>query len=115
MLDPKNIQSVTELVKQKPKWLREVRILLGMVGYSESRLLKKTTDSKNSSKSSVTWKQPHQDLLDQLLLSLLETLILVYPDYTLEFILHVDASAKRLGAVLLQYQENQLKVVGYGC
>ena len=38
MLDPKNIQSVTELVKQKPTLLREVRILLGMVGYSESTL-----------------------------------------------------------------------------
>ena len=32
-LDPKNIQSVTELVKQKPKTLGEVRRLLGMVGY----------------------------------------------------------------------------------
>ena len=32
-LDPKNIQSVTELVKQKSKMLGEVRRLLGMVGY----------------------------------------------------------------------------------
>ena len=69
-LDPKNIQSVTELVKQKPKTLGEVRRLLGMVGYFRKyianfskkaaplyQLLKKTTDSKNSSKSSVTWEQ----------------------------------------------------------
>ena len=32
-LDPKNIQSVRQLVKQKPKTLGEVRRLLGMVGY----------------------------------------------------------------------------------
>ena len=32
-LDPTNIQSVTELVKQKPKTLGEVRRLLGMVSY----------------------------------------------------------------------------------
>ena len=32
-LDPKNIQSVTELVKQKSETLGEVRRLLGIVGY----------------------------------------------------------------------------------
>ena len=119
-LDPENIQSVTELVKQKPKTLGEVKRLLGMVCYFRKyianiskkaaplyKLQKKTTDSKNSSKSSVIWKQ-------QLLLSLIEPPILGYPDYTLEFIIHVDASAKGLRAVLLQYQENELKVIGYG-
>ena len=68
-LDSNNVQSVTELVKQKPKTLGQVRKLLGMVGYFRKdianfskkaaqlyKLLKKTTDSKNSSKSSVTWK-----------------------------------------------------------
>ena len=127
MLDPKNIQSVTELVKQKPKTLGEVRRLLGKVGYFRKyianfskkaatlyQLLKKTTGSKNSSKSTVTWKQQPQDLLDQLLLSLVKPPILGYPDYTLKFILHVDASAKELGALLLQYQENEVKVIGYG-
>ena len=32
-LDPKNIKSATDLVKQKPKMLGEVTRLLGMVGY----------------------------------------------------------------------------------
>ena len=40
------------------------------------QLLKKTTDSKNSSKSSVSWEKQHQDSLDQLLLSLVEPPIL---------------------------------------
>ena len=114
-----------KLGKQKPKTLGEVRRLLGMVGYFRKhianfskkplyQLLKKTTDSKTSSKSSVRWKLQHQDSLDQLLLSLVKPPILGYPDYTLEFILHVDASTKALGAVLLQYQEDELKVIGYG-
>ena len=60
---------------------------------------KKPTASKNSSKSCITWKQQHQDLLDQLLLSLVEPLILGYSDYTLEFLLQFNASAKKLGAV----------------
>ena len=71
------------------------------------QLLKKTSDSKTFSKWSVTWKQQHQDLLDQLLLSLVEPPILGYPDYTVEFILHADASVKGLGLVSLQYQENK--------
>ena len=77
-------------------------------------MLQKTNDSKNYSKSSLTWQQQHQDLLDQVLLSLAEPPILGYSYYTLEFILHVYASAKGLGAVLLQYLENELKVNGYG-
>ena len=43
----------------------------------------------------------------------IEPPILGYPDYTLEFILHVDGSAKELSVVLLEYQENELKVLGY--
>ena len=50
----------------------------------------------------------------QLLLSFTEPPILVYPDYDLQFILHIDASSKGLCAVLLQFQENQLRVIGYG-
>ena len=125
-LDPKNIQSVTELVKQNPKRLGEVRRLVGIFGYLRKCIANfskkasplyqplKKTYSKNSSKSSVTWKQQHQDSLDQFLLSLIEPPILGYPDYTLEFILNVDASAKWLGAVLLQYQENELKLIWHG-
>ena len=118
---------MTELVKQNPKTLGEVRRLIGIFGYFRKCIanfskkasplyqpLKKTSYSKNSSKSSVTWKQQHQDSLDQFLLSLIESPILGYPDYTLEFILNVDASAKGLGAVLLQYQENELKLIWHG-
>ena len=45
----------------------------------------------------------------------LEPPILGYPilDHTLGFILYVHALAKGLDAVLLQYQENELRVIGY--
>lgn len=32
-MDPKNVQVVTELVKQKPKTLQDVLMLIGIVGY----------------------------------------------------------------------------------
>ena len=40
--------------------------------------------------------------------------ILAYPEYEKDFILHVDASEKGLGAVLYQEQEKVLRVIGYG-
>ena len=125
-LDPKNIEAVTSMLKQKPKNLGDVRRMLGMVGYFRKyipnfsvkaeplyQLLKKT-DNSYSSKSIISWEENHQNALDSLLVSLIEPPILAYPDYNQEFILHVDASGKGLGAVLLQYQEDELRVIGYG-
>ena len=52
--------------------------------------------------------------MEQLLLYLAEPIVLAYPDHNKEFIQHTDASGKKLGAALLQYQEVDLKVVCYG-
>ena len=57
--------------------------------------------------------QIHQQALETLV-DCLTTPILAYPDYEKNFILHVDASEKGLGAVLYQEQEKALRVIGYG-
>ena len=125
--DPKNGQAITESVKQKSTPLGDVRRPLRIVGYFRKyisnfskraaplyQLSKKTDENNKSSKSSINWKQEHQESLDQLLLPLTEPPILAYPDYNLQFILHVDASSRDLGAMLLPYQENQLRIIVYG-
>ena len=76
-------------------------------------LLKKIDDQSNSLKSSIFWGETQQGALDQLLLCLAEPPILAHSDDNKEFILHVDASGKSLGAVLLQYQEGDLRVTSY--
>ena len=92
-LDPNNIKAVTDLVRQKPKTLGDVRRLLGMIGYFRKYipnfsktaeplyvLLKKTNGQNNSSKSLISWGETQQDVLDQLLLCLVEPPILAHPD-----------------------------------
>ena len=77
-------------------------------------LLKKTDSQSNSSKSLTSWGEIKNKALDQLLLCLVELPILVYADHDKEFILHVEASGKRLGPVLLKYQESDLRLICYG-
>ena len=40
--------------------------------------------------------------------------VLTYPDFSKDFILHVDASKDGLGCNLYQQQQDQLRVIGYG-
>lgn len=51
----------------------------------------------------------HQQALNTLFLALLEPL--TYPDYEEEFVLDIDTSGKGLGAVLLQHQSDELRVI----
>ena len=119
-LYPDNIKALKDLLRQNPKTLGDVRKLLGMTGYFRNNitnfsktaeplyvLLKKADGQSNLSKSRLSWGETQQEALDQLLLCLLEPSILTYRDHNREFILHVDASGKGLGAVLLQYQEGK--------
>ena len=77
-------------------------------------LLKKTDGQSNSSKFLISWGEIQQKALEQLLSCPAEPPILAYPDHNKEFKLHVDASGTGLGAVLLQYQEGNLRVISYG-
>jgi len=45
--------------------------------------------------------------------TLTSSLVLGYADYKLEFILETDASFKGIGAVLMQKQDNKLRVIAY--
>ena len=40
--------------------------------------------------------------------------VMAYPDFSLPFIIHCDASKSGLGAVLYQKQNDKIKVISYG-
>lgn len=62
----------------------------------------------------IVWKAEHQEILEQLINHLVKPPILGFPDFSLPFILHTDASNQGLGAVLYQKQNGKLRVIAYG-
>lgn len=80
-----------------------------------SELLPPTSTKKGSKKPKVEWKwtDKEQSVFDELKSILSSPPILAYPDFTLPFELHTDASTKALGAVLYQKQDNQKRVIAY--
>ena len=64
-------------------------------------------------KFEIEWEPDHQNCLDDLIKFITNPLLLAYPDFSLPFELHTDASADGLGAVLYQAQKNKVRVIGY--
>ena len=69
---------------------------------------------KNKEKSPKwNWTQEHQIAFEILIDKLMSPPILAYPDFSLPFILHTDASYQGLGAILYQKQDEKERVIGY--
>lgn len=66
------------------------------------------------SRTPIIWTSEHQSVLSKFVEMLTNPPILAYPDFSLPFVLHTDASNKGLGAVLYQHQNNKLRVIAYG-
>ena len=74
----------------------------------------KAGTGQRSSGEKISWQQTHQEALDTLLDLLGSAGVMTYPNYDLPYVLHTDASAEGLGAVLYQKQNGMLKVIAYG-
>lgn len=74
----------------------------------------KCTKSSVPSSKPIAWTEHHQSTLEQLIDCLLQPPVLAFPDFSQPFILHTDASAQGLGAVLYQKQNEKLCVIAYG-
>ena len=80
----------------------------------------KSSSKRSRQRSSKTaeaepwhWGEEQQKAFDNVKQALVSPPLLTYPDFSKEFILHVDASRLRLGAVLYQQHDSGLKVLAY--
>ena len=69
---------------------------------------------EKSCKPPVKWKKKHQSTINILLNQITNPLLLAYPDFYKPFILCTDASGQVIGFALYQYQNDELRVLGYG-
>ena len=80
-----------------------------------SELLPPTSPKKGAKSKSLLWNwtEKEQEVFDYIKELLSSPPILAYPDFSLPFELHTDASCKALGAVLYQEQDGLKRVIAY--
>ena len=99
--------------------IKELRQFLGLANYYRwfmkeySRIAEPLHQLTRKTSKGFLWTTACQDAFYGLKLHLTTAPILTYPDFSKEFILHTDASATALGAVLCQEKEGVEHVIAY--
>ncbi|MCG8032936.1 MAG: DDE-type integrase/transposase/recombinase, partial [Candidatus Thiodiazotropha taylori] len=115
--DPEKIKAVQEW--PVPINQTEVRSFLGLCGYYR-RFIKgfseiaKPLHTLTEKGRPFIWTDDHQIAFEKLKQHLTEAPILVFPDFTKDFILDTDASGTSIGAVLSQKIDGKERVVCFG-
>ena len=112
--DPQLLDSIWEI--QLPTTLSPARSFLGLVGYYQrfingfsyiaaplNRLLEKN--------KLFEWTAECAAAYEELKAVLLQQPVIAYPDFTVPFRLHMDASNVRLGAILAQQQNGKERII----
>ena len=141
-MNPKDVEAVKELKHETPTTVREMRKLMGFLGYYRSYipdfsriakplyelLANPKSEMKQSQKKKGISRKPallppshpvhftaiHKEIVNRIVDQLTNPPVMAYPDLEKPFVLHVDASEDGLGAVLYQRQEGVLRVIAYG-
>ena len=103
--DPEKTRAVKEF--PIPTKLKELQAFLGLAGYyrrliPEYSKIAKPLSSITSSKVEFTWTAEQQNAFDTLKEALTTAPLLIYPDFTKEFVVTTDASDVAIGAILSQ-------------
>ena len=117
--DPNKIDKVKNW--KTPVNAKELSSFLGFASFYRrfvdkfSNVAKPLQDALKSAdkKGNITWTEDTEAAFKLLKQKLTMAPILAYADYTLPFILHVDASGTGLGAVLYQEQQGKQRVIAY--
>ena len=105
--DSKKIQGIMDI--ERPKTTTDVKSLIGMVQYyrdmwkSRSHILAPLTEASGGPKGSkIKWTDELEQAFNNLKEMVSAETLLTYPDWTIPFTIHTDASDKQLGAVISQ-------------
>lgn len=115
--DPEKIDPI--LTYPAPKTVKEVRRLLGMVGWYRrfiqnfSTITAPITELLKKDQLKFVWTKTAEKALENLKAALVTTPILATPDYSLPFVVQTDASDVGLGAVLTQEIGGEERVIAY--
>lgn len=102
----------------RPKCIKDVQRLMGLAGWYR-RFIKNfseiTTPISELEKKSVKfeWNEERENAFKKLISALTSAPILANPRYDLPFEIQADASKTACGAVLVQYQDGEEKVIAY--
>ena len=106
--DPKKIQGIMDLTK--PQTAKEMKSLIGMIQFyrdmwqRRSHILSPLIDSASGKKGNtkLKWTNDMDEAFIQVKQMIAGEVFLTYPDWSIPFIVHTDASDKQLGAVISQ-------------
>lgn len=102
-----------------PKTVKEVRRLMGMVGFYKqfipnySTVLAPITDLLKKCKTRIIWTEEADKALNEIKSILTSPPVLANPDFGLQFVIESDASLVAAGAVLVQYQDGIRRPIAF--
>ena len=125
--DPDKIKALEEWLQHPPKNASELQTFLGFAGYYRSfvegfaqtakplhQLVAQQSKKQLPKKSQFQWTSTCQAAFETIITKLTSPPVLAYPDFSLPFTLHTDASGEGLGAALYQVQDGRTRVIAYG-
>lgn len=115
--DPEKVSAITTY--PTPKNVRDIRRLLGMAGWYHrfipkfSTIASPLTDMLKKSKSKFVWSDQAEEAFQSLKKILVSQPVLANPDYAKRFFIQSDASDTGVGAVLVQGEMEEERVIAY--
>ena len=125
--DPDDVKALDKC-KVPPKNVGDLRSIIGLLGYYRcylkgfSRRLKpiydllqtgegRATKKHLETKRKIEWKDEFQQVVNEMVAELKSPNVIAYPDYTLPFTVHCDASQLGLGGALYQKQGDKNRII----
>jgi len=116
-VDPSKVEVLQKM--SAPTSVKELQRFLGFIGYHRrfipqfSSIARPLNDLLKGKRSSFCWEEEHQKAFETLIKHTIESPVLAFADFQAPFILQVDASLSGLGAMLMQEQGGEKKVIAY--